>query len=372
MEPISVDELRARRGTVATDLAARGLAGALLSDPANVRYLTGLALEQPWHSRTRPTALLLDAGGAVVVIASEAVELDDPPVDHVVRYTRPDEAAGAVTAAIAAAGLAGEPLGVELGDEHRIGMALDEMRAIEAAHARPFGDAGPSLWAARLIKSAAELDRLRAASAAGDRVFARLFAGEIRAGQTEREIARRTRQLMMEEGADEPGWVMITSGSGSYHRLLATPRDRRVAPGEMVWLDIACRIDGYWSDHSRAGVLGGPSAEQVAEQDRVAETTRKGVEAVRPGARMGDVALAGTLHGEASPGRVGHGLGLATTEPPDVIATSDLVLQPGMVFTVEPLATRDHGIYQAETVVAVTADGYEQLTKAPTSLTSLG
>ena len=55
-----------------------------------------------------------------------------------------------------------------------------------------------------------------------------------------------------------------------------------------------------------------------------------------------------------------------------MIATSDLVLQPGMVFTVEPLATRDHGIYQAETVVAVTADGYEQLTNAPTALTPLG
>ena len=87
---------------------------------------------------------------------------------------------------------------------------------------------------------------------------------------------------------------------------------------------------------------------------------------------MGDVALAGTLHGEASPGRVGHGLGLATTEPPDVIATSDLVLVPGMVFTVEPLATREHGIFQTETVVAVTADGYEQLTNAPTTLTPLG
>jgi Xaa-Pro aminopeptidase len=372
MEPISLDELRARRATVATDLAARGLAGALVSDPANVRYLTGLALEQPWHSRTRPTACLLDAAGTVVVIASVAVELDDPPVDDVVLYTRPDEAVAAVGAAIAAAGLAGAQLGIEAGDEHRIGMALDEMRAIEAAHGSPFADAGPSLWAARLVKSAAELDRLRAASAVGDRVFARLFAGEIRAGQTELEIARRTRLLMMEEGADEPGWVMITSGPGSYHRLLATPRDRRVADGEMVWLDIACRIDGYWSDHSRAGVLGGPSAEQVAEQDRVAETTRKGVELVGPGVRMGDVAVAGTLHGEASPGRVGHGIGLATTEPPDVIATSDLVLQPGMVFTVEPLATRDHGIYQAETVVAVTADGYEQLTNAPTELTPLG
>jgi Xaa-Pro aminopeptidase len=371
MKPITEDELRARRLTVATELAARGNAGALVSDPANVRYLTGLALEQPWHSRTRPTVCLLDRDGGIVVVASEAVELDDPAVDGVIRYSRPDEAVGAVVAAIAKAGLRGESLGAELGGEHRIGVAADEFRAIEAGHGSAFADAGPSLWAARLVKSDAELERLRAASAVGDRVFARLFAGEIRAGQTEREIARRTRTLMMEEGADEPGWVMITSGAGSYHRLLATPRDRHVAGGEMVWLDIACRIDGYWSDHSRAGILGRPTAEQTAEQDRVAEATRNGVDLIRPGVRMGVIAEAATLAGEASPGRVGHGIGLGTTEPPDVIATSDLELVPGMVFTVEPLASREHGIYQAETVVAVTSRGHEVLTHAPTSLTAL-
>jgi len=50
-----------------------------------------------------------------------------------------------------------------------------------------------------------------------------------------------------------------------------------------------------------------------------------------------------------------------------VVATSDLVLAPGMVFTVEPLATREHGIYQAETGrSAVTAEGHEVLTGAPT------
>ena len=372
LRPIAVDELRARRSTVAANLTARGLVGAVVSDPANVRYLTGLALEQPWHSRTRPTACLLGGDGRIVIVASEAVELDDPPVDAVLRYLRPDEAAGAVSKAIAAAGLAGEPLGAELGGEHRIGMAVDELRAIESGHGLAFADAGPSLWAARLVKSDAELDRLRAASAVGDRVYARLFAGEIRTGQSELEIARRTRGLMLEEGADEPGWVMITSGAGSYHRLLATPRERRVAAGEMVWLDIACRIDGYWSDHSRAGVLGGPTADQAAEHARVIEATRKGVDLVRPGVRMGAVAQAATLAGEASPGRVGHGLGLGTTEPPDVIATSDLVLVQGMVFTVEPLATREHGIYQAETVVAVTAAGHEVLTHAPTALSALG
>ena len=372
MMPITAAELRVRRLAVADDLAARGLAGALVSDPANVRYLTGLALEQPWHSRTRPTACLLGVDGRVTVVTSESVELDAPAVDAIVRYVRPDEAVAAVAAAIASAGLGRAPLGAELGGEHRIGMAVDEFRAVEAGQGRAFADAGPSLWAARLVKTEAELERLRAASAIGDRVFARLFDGEIRAGQTEREIARRTRRLMMEEGADEPGWVMITSGAGSYHRLLASPRERIVAAGEMVWLDIACRVDGYWSDHARAGVLGGPSADQVAEQERVAAATREGVALVRPGVELGAVARAATLPGESSPGRVGHGLGLGTTEPPDVVATSGLVLVPGMVFTVEPLATRAHGIYQAETVVAVTAGGHEVLTAAPTSLTSLG
>ena len=343
-----------------------------MSDPANVRYLTGLALEQPWHSRTRPTACLCGPDARVTVIASESVELDDPPVDAVVRYVRPDEAPTAVTAAIAAAGLRPSALGAELGGEHRIGLAVDEFRAVEAAQAQPFGDAGPSLWAARLIKTEAELDRLRAASAIGDRVFARLFGGEIRAGQTEREIARRTRWLMMDEGADEPGWVMITSGAGSYHRLLASPRERAVAAGEMVWLDIACRVDGYWSDHSRAGVLGTPSADQIAEQDRVAAATRQGVALVAPGVEVGAIARAATLPGESSPGRIGHGVGLSTTEPPDVIVTSSLLLAPGMVFTVEPLAVREQGIYQAETVVAVTAGGHEVLTGAPTGLTPLG
>src|SRR5258706_13392011 len=111
MRPITAAELRARRLTVAADLAARGLAGALVSDPANVRYLTGLALEQPWHSRTRPTACLLGGDGGVAVVTSESVELDDPAADAVGRYARPDEAAAAVRAVIVPARLGGGPPG---------------------------------------------------------------------------------------------------------------------------------------------------------------------------------------------------------------------------------------------------------------------
>jgi Xaa-Pro dipeptidase len=366
--PFDDRELRARRQTVAAELARAGLDGALVSDPANVRYLGGFALEQPWVSRTRPTFLVLDAAGSVTVVASTAVTLDDPPVDAIVRYAAIGELPTVVASALAAAGPA---IGAELGGEHRIGAGLDEHRAIQAAHATRFGDAGPALWAARLVKSRAELDRLRAASAVGDRVYARLFGGEIQVGECEVDLGRRIRRMMLEEGADEPGWVMLTAGRGSYDRLLSTPRDRPIARDELIWLDLACRVDGYWSDHSRACVVGPVPDEAIACQELVVAATERGIGAVRPGGRLADVAAAAAIAGEAAPGRLGHGVGLGTTEPPDVTVTSSLVLEPGMVFTVEPIAIRDHGMYQAEAVVAVTTAGYEILTHAPTAITSV-
>jgi Xaa-Pro aminopeptidase len=364
-------ELRARRLRVARDLAARGLAGAVVSDPANVRYLGGFALEQPWWSRTRPTLCVLAGDGRLAVVASAAVSLDEPPVDAIWRYEQPAAAPERVAAALADAGLAGDPVGAELGGEHRLGLGLDELGAIERLHGRPFGDAGPSLWAARIVKSPAEIALVREASAVGDRVYARLFGGELRAGASERAIARRVRRLMLEEGADEPGWVMLTAGRGAYGRLLSTPRERPVERGELVWLDIACRVGGYWSDHSRAGVLGVVSDAHAAEQARVVEATVRGVARVAPGVALADVAGAAALPGESTPGRVGHGLGLGSTEPPDVVAGSDVVLEPGHVFTIEPLAVRERGIYQAETVVAVTADGCEVLTTAPMEIAAV-
>jgi Xaa-Pro aminopeptidase len=178
--------------------------------------------------------------------------------------------------------------------------------------------------------------------------------------------------MMLEEGADEPGWVMLTSGAGSYGRLLSTPRQRVIERGEMVWLDLAARVDGYWSDHSRAGIVGGePTAEQVELQSRVVAATQAGIAAVRPGVALGAVAAAASLPGESVPGRVGHGVGLATTEPPDVVTGSDETAVPGMVFTIEPLAVREYGMFQAEAVLAVTDDGCELLTHAPEAISAV-
>jgi Xaa-Pro aminopeptidase len=67
-------------------------------------------------------------------------------------------------------------------------------------------------------------------------------------------------------------------------------------------------------------------------------------------------------------GRIGHGLGLQSTEPPNVSLDDPTILDAGMVITVEPALIFDHGIYQVEQNVAVTETGHEILSRAPHQL----
>ncbi len=100
---------------------------------------------------------------------------------------------------------------------------------------------------------------MRAASAVADRVYARLFAGELVAGETGAPLARRVRQLMLEEGADDPGWSMVVSGRGGYDRLLASPRERVLERGELIWLDIARASSTATGPTTRAPASSAPS-----------------------------------------------------------------------------------------------------------------
>jgi Xaa-Pro aminopeptidase len=211
------------------------------------------------------------------------------------------------------------------------------------------------------------VDCLRRACRVTDAALARLFA-ELQPAMTEREIAARLGELLLSEGADRIDWIMMTSGSGQYHRTFGVPRDRRPAPGEMVWLDVSAVVNGYRADYDRAVVVGGPTDEQTALQNLVHAATMAGVDAVKPGVPVGaivDAVSSSLVAAGLQPldsGRIGHGLGLQSTEPPDISLTDPTILEPGMVITIEPAIVRDHGIYQIEQNIAVTDTGCEVLT----------
>ncbi|SDG50639.1 type I methionyl aminopeptidase [Phytopseudomonas seleniipraecipitans] len=162
--------------------------------------------------------------------------------------------------------------------------------------------------------------------------------------------------------------------------------------GDLVNFDITLEKNGYIADSSKTYLIGNVSAE-VEKLARVTyEALWKGIDVVRPGARLGEIGYAIEQHARAHGYSVvreycGHGIGKQMHEPPEVLhwgkAKSGLTLREGMVFTIEPMinqglpgvrtlrdgwtvVTRDGQLSaQFEHTVAVTAEGVRVLTLRP-------
>ncbi|MFC9962996.1 MULTISPECIES: M24 family metallopeptidase [Nocardia] len=237
--------------------------------------------------------------------------------------------------------------------------------------------ATPVLRQSRMIKDEAEIDALRRAGAAIDRVHARM--GEfLRAGRTEAEVYADIEAAIVEEGHTEAEFVIVGSGPNGAipHHLFS---DRVIEQGDVVVIDIGGPVTpGYYSDSTRTYVLGEPR-KQVAERMALLEAAQAAaVAAVRPGVTAESIdAAARTVLADAGLGdafvhRTGHGIGLSVHEEPYIVAGNDLVLEPGMAFSIEP------GIYfpgqwgaRIEDIVVVTEDGVESMNQRPHGLTVL-
>jgi Xaa-Pro aminopeptidase len=192
---------------------------------------------------------------------------------------------------------------------------------------------------------------------------------------TEREVGGTFATALTAEGAHGTWHDVLT---GDYGRPNGTARTRRLQPAEMVWVDMGAAWGGYWSDFSRAGVLGGPTPEQAEMQRKVVEATMVGVEAIRPGTTLRQVAeaidaamAARSLVSNRRPARHGHGLGLAVTEPPHLAPFDETAIVPGMVLTVEPGMWTEDGMYHCEENVVVRPDGVDLLSDCPRDLVAI-
>jgi Xaa-Pro aminopeptidase len=354
----------------------------LVTHEANFNYFTGFIVQQSWVSFSRNLIAVLPREGEPVLLAPASLA-SEARVDGWIERVAPHDVVGAAPVERIAEvcrdlGLDQARIGAELGYEQRLNLSYRDVERLKVLLPdAELVDAARAIWRVRMRKSAAEIACLRRACAITDATYEQLFA-EVRPGITEREIARRVGALMLEHGADRVGWVMLTSGQGQYHRTLGTPRERAVQNGEMLWLDLSAIYNGYASDFCRAGIFGGPNVEQEELQEKVYAATVAGVQAVRPGVQARDVAAACNAElsrqglAPLNVGRLGHALGLLSTEPPDVSVHDGTVLEPGMVLTIEPTVIRDDGIFEVEQNVVVTDTGCEMLSKSPPHLRVLG
>ncbi|MFI5498272.1 M24 family metallopeptidase [Nocardia asteroides] len=351
-------------------MRAAHLDALLITPGPDLRYLIGSAAE----SFERLTCLVIPADGAtpsVVIPKLELASLDG-------------SAAGELGLQILDWVDGVDPYQLVRSTLHA-GSRIAVADAMPALHLIPLAEstsglpasATPVLRQARMIKGEAEIEALRRAGAAIDRVHARM--GEfLRVGRTEAEVGADIAAAIVEEGHTEAAFVIVGSGphgADPHHGV----SDRVIEPGDVVVIDIGGPVEpGYYSDSTRTYVLGSPG-KQVAERMALLEAAQAAaVAAVRPGVTAASIdAAARTVLAEAGLGdafvhRTGHGIGLSVHEEPYIVAGNDLVLEPGMAFSIEP------GIYfrgkwgaRIEDIVVVTADGAESMNNRPHGLTAL-
>ncbi|HEX6578850.1 MAG TPA: Xaa-Pro peptidase family protein [Jiangellaceae bacterium] len=237
--------------------------------------------------------------------------------------------------------------------------------------------AGPVLHGLRLHKSTDEVDALREAGVAIDRVHARM--GEwLRAGRTEREVGRDIAEAIVVEGHVRADFVIVASGPNG-----ASPHhetgERVIGAGDPVVVDIGgTTLAGYRSDETRTYAVGAPDDDFVAAYEALQRAQAAAVDTVRPGvtAEAVDAAARDVLDraglGEYFVHRTGHGIGLETHEEPYIVAGNTMPLEAGMTFSIEP------GFYlpgrfgaRIEDIVAATDDGVERLNLRPRDLAIL-
>ena len=236
----------------------------------------------------------------------------------------------------------------------------------------------------RAIKDVSELDSLRAASAAADRVAGALQAGEITLlGKTESEVSEEIGNRLITEGHDQVNFAIVGSGpnGASPHHHAGT---RVIDRGDVVVCDFggALCLDGevgYCSDVTRTVTVGEPSDPEALRCYEVLRAAqRAGVEAVAPGASAQSVdeaardVITEAGYGDHFIHRTGHGIGIEEHEDPYIVNGNQTALEPGHCFSIEP------GIYlpgrfgmRLEDIVAVTATGVERLNEADHAMVSI-
>jgi len=271
-------------------------------------------------------------------------------------------------------------IGLELGYGQRIAMSqedYDDLR--KRLSGATFVDAGPLLWDLRMIKSPLEIEALKKACDATSKAFRRGFSS-IRPGMTERELAGIIMAELALETWDLPGFLMVRSGEMKYGMVNVSPFEKPMLPGELVVVDVGANYNYYWSDFMRMASIGKPSAEQRRFFEAEMASQQAGVDVIKPGIKLHEIfdacyqSLMDHDMIEHVPGleRVGHGLGLDVHEPPSIAKGSNVIVQPNMVLTVEPIFwdKPDHvvGNFALEDVLVVTETGHEIISTFPKEL----
>ena len=319
-----------------TSIAEKGLDALLLSQPENLRYLSGFTGSSGWLLISGQNAILATDFRYVEQAKGESPDFEIIQTKQELRDWLP----GLVS------DLGWHKLGFEANFISYEGYhKLSEAIKTKQVNLKLVPTTG-IVEQLRSIKEPEELGFITKAVELVDAVFEQTKS-IIRPGITEKEAAWEIEKILRQEGSEGiPFEIIVASGSNSALPH-ARPAEKIICSGEPVLIDMGARINGYCSDFSRTLFLGETDKSLQEIYNIVLKAQATAVERIESGMdasqadRLARSVVEQAGYGDAFGHGLGHGVGLAVHEFPTLGPRSSDSLADGMVFTIEP------GIYLA-------------------------
>jgi Xaa-Pro dipeptidase len=202
-------------------------------------------------------------------------------------------------------------------------------------------DVSNDVWRLRVIKDNREVNAvMNAVKVTIKGIKAVEFS--IREDVTETQLVGVFERTVRDHGVGRLAFDPIVAFKPNNAYPHAVPGSRRIAPRDLVLIDVGVKINGRCSDLTRMILKKRPLPEERRSIEAVVEAVETAIDTIAPGVKASDVYEASArvlekyglrekfIHG------LGHGIGVVVHEPPYLRHGSDAVLEPGMIFTIEP------------------------------------
>jgi len=354
----------------------------LLTTKVDIHYFSGL-ISQFWESPTRPVYLILPAVGnsPIAVIPEIFYEpMLQTWVTEIYRWPAPCMEDDGISLLLAKLRIY-ENIGMPMGIESQLRMPLSHILFIMKKLNTEFIDISPMLQEVRLVKSPAEIEKIRTACQITSKAFESLkerisYLSIYNTNKiTERQIIMELHKDIIERGADKVPFIVGNCDYNGCKSIIDGPADIQVLSGHIMILDVGCVYDEYFCDFNRNYAINYSTAYIRKANMDLWYATEKAFAIARPGTTFGDLWKAQSRYLIAQgydaaffeTGRLGHSIGLSLTELPSVVKNEKTKLEVGVVLTIEPsIPLKNEKLLVHEECIAITENGYELLTiRAP-------
>jgi len=345
-----------------------------VSTEPEFRYFSGFK-SQFWESPTRPWFLVIPATGKPIAVVPEigVAGFEHTWIEDVRSWPSPrpeDDGISLLAQTLSEVSISSMTIGAMTGPETHLRMPADNYNVLQSKLSQhKMVDISLMMRDVRSIKSLAEVEKIRFACDVTAAGFDYLRQN-LKTGMTEREACKAMHIEMLRLGADACPYLISASGQSGYDNIIMGPTDRTLRTGDVLIIDTGANFDGYFSDFDRNFGFGKVDQATHDAYEAVYASTEAGLKIAGPGRTTGDVWQAmwsvledaGALGNDV--GRMGHGLGMQLTEWPSNVEGGDVVLEAGMILTLEPgMSFMPGKMMVHEENILITENGCEMLHK---------